>query len=177
MPEIKIIKCGEGLIQSLTELYDRVTKQLEENINYPKWRHKEYPSEGTVRAGIASGTLYALTMDGEPAGVFVLNDDPQGCYEKGDWSWDLKRGEYMVIHSLAVRPESQSMGYAGRMVEFAKERAAFLGYRGVRVDIVPGNLPAQRLYERHGFVCAGEYDLERGFDDIPTFILYEYNLD
>ncbi|MBR2955616.1 MAG: hypothetical protein IKC54_00275 [Clostridia bacterium] len=50
-----------------------------------------------------------------------------------------------------------------------------MGYKGVRVDVVPGNFPARNLYEKMGFTYAGEKDLNRGYDHIPTFQLLEYN--
>lgn len=40
-------------------------------------------------------------------------------------------------------------------------------------DIVPGNAPAKRLYEKNGFRYAGTFDLERGIGHIPVFSLYE----
>lgn len=42
--------------------------------------------------------------------------------------------------------------------------------------VVPGNVPAIRLYEKMGFTYAGTADLLRGIEDIPLFDLYEMNL-
>ena len=61
------------------------------------------------------------------------------------------------------------------MVEFCIEKAKNEGYKAVRLDIVPENIPAKRLYEKAGFKYAGEKDLNRGFEDIPTFQLFELN--
>jgi RimJ/RimL family protein N-acetyltransferase len=47
--------------------------------------------------------------------------------------------------------------------------------KGVRVDVVPGNFPARNLYEKMGFTYAGEYDLKRGIEHIPTFQLLEFS--
>lgn len=33
------------------------------------------------------------------------------------------------------------------------------GFRALRVDIVPGNLPAKKLYEKNGFQYVGDTDL------------------
>ena len=47
----------------------------------------------------------------------------------------------------------------------------------MRVDVVPGNYPAERLYKKLGFTFAGEKDLCRGIADIPLFRLFEYNFE
>jgi ribosomal protein S18 acetylase RimI-like enzyme len=62
------------------------------------------------------------------------------------------------------------------MVEKCIEMSKALGVKAIRLDAVPGNLPAIKLYEKHGFTFAGEKDLERNIEGIPTFKLYEYNL-
>ena len=47
--------------------------------------------------------------------------------------------------------------------------------RAIRVDIVPTNDPARRLFEKNGFIYAGDVDLELDIGDIPAFSLYELN--
>ena len=61
------------------------------------------------------------------------------------------------------------------MVQFCIDKARNGGYKAVRLDIVPENIPARKLYEKSGFKFAGEKDLDRGFEDIPTFQLFELN--
>ena len=50
-----------------------------------------------------------------------------------------------------------------------------MGYKAFRLDIVPGNAPAQKLYEKSGFKYAGDAGLDRGIAHIPVFSLYELN--
>ena len=47
-------------------------------------------------------------------GAFVLNTDSQGAYENAAWSRNLRRGEYMVIHALAVDPYCTGEGIGGK---------------------------------------------------------------
>ena len=89
---------------------------------------------------------------------------------------ELKEGEYLIIHTLAVHYSFYGKGYATEMVNFAKNLAKELGYKAVRVDVVPDNYPARRLYESLGFSYAGNKDLSRNFEHIPTFCLYEFDL-
>lgn len=51
------------------------------------------------------------------------------------------------------------------------------GYKGIRLNVVPDNIPARRLYEKCGFKYVGDVDLERGIEEIPMFSMYEYIFD
>ena len=172
---MKIFKCTMENLDNVTEFYDKVTEYLEKNINYPKWTHKEYPSRESVVQAIGDGSQYACEDNGRIIGAFVLNDDPQGDYSAGDWKEQLDRGEFLVIHALARDPEVCQSGLGRKMVEYCINAAKDGGYRAIRLDAVPTNIPARRLYEGMGFSFAGERDLSRGIEDIPEFVLYELN--
>ncbi len=172
---MEMIRCEAKHLEAVATFYDKVTDYLSKNINYPKWMPGRYPGRESAREAIARGEQYAC-LDGETVlGVFVLNNDPQGAYEKGDWSKELAHGEYMVIHALATDPERYGSGVAKAMVNFCMEMAKAFGYPAIRLDVVPGNEPAERLYTGLGFAFAGEKDLDRGYEHIPTFRLFEYN--
>lgn len=49
-------------------------------------------------------------------------------------------------------------------------------YRALRLDIVPSNFPAKKLYEACGFKFVGAADLGRTFSGVEQFCLYERNL-
>jgi ribosomal protein S18 acetylase RimI-like enzyme len=172
---LEIIKCTYDQLTEVGKLYDNVTKYLEEHVNYPKWTHGDYPSLASATIAHECGSLYCVKLDGKIVCAFVLNNDPQGDYSVGDWKKFIPQGEYMVIHSLAVLDECKGMGIGQRVVKFCIETAKEQGYKGVRVDVVPGNFPARNLYEKMGFTYAGEYDLKRGIEHIPTFQLLEYD--
>ena len=117
-----------------------------------------------------------LALDGKKiVGAFVLNADPQGNYQKGDWSLDLPDGDYMVLHALAIDPELQGRGLGAEVVHFCTEKAKAEGYKALRLDIVPGNIPAKKLYEKTGFRYVEDGDLDRNIAHIPMFSLYELN--
>lgn len=171
--KIEISKCAQGDVESVGKLYDKVVKHLTETVNYPRWIYKVYPSELSAREMTERGEQYKAEVDGTLAAAFVLNDDPQGAYERCEWGAELSKGEYLVIHALAVDEDLSRRGIGKRIVEFCIGQAKERGYKAVRLDVVPKNLPAERLYEGCGFVRRGEYDLDRPFD-IPSFVVYEY---
>ena len=152
-------------LDTLTEFYDRVTDHLEATVNYPKW----------TKGAIEDGVQYICTSDEKAVGAFILNRDPQGNYAAGEWTRNIPEGEYMVIHTLAVSPDCPRQGIGQFMIVYAIELAKVQGCKGIRLDVVPDNIPARRLYEKAGFTFAGEKDLKRDIPEIPLFALYELN--
>ena len=173
---MKIRKCETEDIQAAGEFYDRVVAFLDSNINYPRWKYKQYPTGSWVYGMAEEGSQYICEEDGKIVGAFVLNTDPQGSYEKGNWTRDIPEGNYLILHALAIDPDLQGQGVGVQVLTWCENYAQENGYPAIRVDIVPDNYPAQKLYERNGYTFAGEYDLDRGYDDIPAFCLYEKNL-
>lgn len=170
-----IRKCEEADIADVGAFYDRIVLWLDQHINYPKWMYRIYPSEESVRAMSKEGHQY-ICMDGDQIiAAFVLNTDPEGAYRKGCWKKDLPDGSFMVLHALAVAPEQHRHGLASDIIQWCISKAKTEGYRAFRLDIVPENEPARKLYEKNGFTYAGDADLEREIAAIPVFSLYELN--
>lgn len=172
---MELIKCSGAQLAEVTALYHRTVKYLEENINYPKWS-AAHPSDEGIAQAVSAGTQYICIENGKALGAAVLNEDPEGYYEAGEWSRDLQPGEFLVIHMLAVDPGFARQGVAKFMVEQCIALAEKGGFRAVRLDVVPGNAPAERLYKKAGFTFAGTKDLRRNIKEVPVFDLYEINL-
>lgn len=170
-----IRKCSEDEIATAGQFYDCTVKYLCEHINYPKWTYKEYPSENYVREMVRGDCQFICVDNEEMVGAFVLNDDPQGVYENAAWSRQLPRGGYMVCHALASKATMQGQGIGSRMVAYCIDYAKKNGYQAIRLDVVPENLPARKLYEKCGFQYVGDVDLERNIAAIPMFSMYEMN--
>ncbi len=169
------IRCRAEHYDAVTSMYGRVLTELERTVNYPKWT-KDHPGADYVREAIEKGEQFACVADGEILGAAVLNEDPEGNYAIGHWSEDLPEGAYLVVHILAVDPAWKNKGIGGFLVDGAVAFAKEQGYRAIRLDIVPDNLPAKRLYTSRGFVSAGQMDLRPEIKEIPIFELYELNL-
>ena len=171
-----IRKCIESDVSGTGRFYDSVVLWLNDHINYPRWIYRVYPGEQSVRTMTEAGTQYICVKGCSVIGAFVLNDDPQGNYQKGEWSRKLVDGSYMVIHALAVDPTMQRKGMGTENIRFCVEKAKAEGYKAVRVDIVPTNKPSRRMFEKNGFRYIGDVDLDRDVEGIPAFSLYELNL-
>ena len=172
---MELIKCDSAHIDTVTSLYHRTIKHLEENINYPKWS-SEHPSDKSIAEAIKNGEQYLCCKNGKPLGAVVLSENPDGYYDAGDWSKNLNVGEYLVIHALAVDPSYEQKGVGSFIVERCIDLAREGGYKALRLDVVPGNIPAERLYRKIGFKSAGTKDLKRNIPEVPVFDLFELNL-
>lgn len=172
---MELIVCGPEDLDVLTSLYAQAVKYLESHVNYPKW-HSDYPCRDSIRSCIQTRTQFICMENGCPVGAVVLNEEPGGRYEAVSWASSLRQGEYLVLHTLAVSPVCYGQGVGSKMVALCIQYARKNGYKAIRLDVVPGNVPAIRLYEKMGFTYAGTADLLRGIEDIPLFDLYELNL-
>lgn len=171
--DLTIRKIYENEIGALGSFYDEIVYYLETHINYPKWIYGDYPSIHSVRECFKNSTQYIVMKQGEIVGAFILDEDPAHDYLNGKWSVQLKSGEYLSIHALAVSLRHQKQGIGKEIVRFCIDFAKNNGYKSVRLDVVPGNEPAAKLYEGLGFRYVETTDLGRRFENIPFFSTYE----
>ncbi|MFR5270511.1 MAG: GNAT family N-acetyltransferase [Hoylesella buccalis] len=66
---------------------------------------KDYPSRELIENDIAGGDAYILTVNGEVAAYakLAVNGEPEYAHLEGSW---LSEQDYVVIHRLAVSPQS-----------------------------------------------------------------------
>lgn len=164
-----IVKCDLSHLDALVSFYDEVIDYLDATVNYPLWVKGVYPAADTVSAYIERGAQFACFDGGRIVGAFALTE---GSYPDAGWSVDLRGDEYLVIHSFATHPDLIGGGVGRQVLEWCIDRAKSLGYRAMRLDVVPNN-PSVHLYERLGFKFVGLADLK--VEDVPEFELYELN--
>ncbi len=168
-------QCDNARLPAVIDFYRSVVRHLEANVNYPKWSNA-HPSNESIAEAVRKGEQYICVDNGAIVGAVVLNGNPEGAYERGNWSLSLAAGEFLVIHALAVSPDCSRRGVGSFMVRQSIQIAAQKGYKALRLDVVPGNFPAERLYQKHGFRYVNTADLLRNIEGIPEFDLYELNL-
>lgn len=84
--------------------------------------------------------------------------------------------ELLIIHALGVHSDFYGKGYAKAMVQKAIDIAKETGMKAIRLDVLGGNIPAERLYQGFGFrymATLKMYYEDTGWTD---FKLYEYVL-
>ncbi len=121
-----------------------------------RWAYGKHPTDASLRAYLDNGEMYLL-MDGDRlAGLtaVVMGQGPE--YAQVPWTAELADDEVATLHLLAVCPDYRGRGTGRILVEEALELARRGGKKAVRLDTLESNLPAQRLYEKAGFACAGK---------------------
>ncbi|MBR1645681.1 MAG: GNAT family N-acetyltransferase [Selenomonadaceae bacterium] len=174
---MEIRKCTVAEAEIVGEFYDGVVKFMNDNnVNYTKWLYKIFPTTSYAVDAARAGTQFVCTDGEKILAAFVLNENPEGDYSKVAWSQNLAVGEFLVLHALAIAPDCQRRGLGKKFMDFCASYAVEKNYRALRLDVVPTNFPAKKLYEACGFKFVGAADLGRTFLGIPQFCLYERNL-
>lgn len=168
---MEIILCGDNNLEELVEFYNNIVLYLDKTINYPKWVYGHYPCKQSIQEDLNKKEQYACVENDKIIGAFVLNEDPKGKYENGNIQF--KRGEYLVIHTLATDYRYFRKGIATKIIQYCIEKAKKEGYKAIYADIEPTNIPSRNLFKKLGFSHIGDFDLERTFTPIPLFSIYE----
>lgn len=106
----------------------------------------------------------------------VLNHQCNDGYRKFKWQTEAAADEILVIHALGVHPAYSGKGYAKAMVKKAFEVGAEMHQKAIRLDVLGGNVPAEKLYTGLGFKYMDTlkmYYEDTGWTD---YELYEYVL-
>jgi len=88
--------------------------------------------------------------------IAYLNGIPCGCMAMVDcdpFFWpDIKQGEALFIHKLAVKKAARKSGVADALIDFFKKKGAECGVKSICLDTHALRPKLRSFYERHGFV-------------------------
>ena len=124
-----------------------------------------YPSLEVVDEDIALERSYAVIIDGQLCGTFVLIEDGEPTYDKiyeGAWQTEAQHQDYVAIHRVAVSVAVRGKGISTSIVSYAEAHARALGRTSLRIDTHKGNVVMRRMLEKHGFRYCGVIYLENG---------------
>lgn len=80
------------------------------------------------------------------------------------------------MHALGVVPAHLGTGVSRCLVDAVLQVARQRGCKAVRLDTYVENIPARKLYERHGFTDLGCHTVAYEGTDLSQFHLFEYAL-
>lgn len=157
-------------IDKMCEITEQAKRQLR-GLGLDQWQ-KGYPSREVWLQDAKEGCTYLAVEDGEIAGVLAFQTTPDPSYAQIDGKW-LTDGEYASMHRVCVSDDFKGKGVAGKMFQYGFEMAKKAGFRAVRIDTHPGNLPMQRALTKAGFVPCGNIRLVGGCEDGDPRIAFE----
>lgn len=174
--DILISKAGINECEAVTDFYASLIDKIKPTQYYPKWEKGVYPADEYLENAVKSGQMY-ITLCGEKIiGAMVVNNKCADGYDGAKWNVEASENEVTVIHILCVLPEFSGKGVGARMVRYAIKLAQENAQKAIRLDVLEGNLPAERLYKSVGFKCVGSVRLFYECTGLATFYLYEYEL-
>ncbi len=167
----------EDELEPIKRFYDELIDAMEDSEYGPRWKKDQYPDEEYIASSIKNGELYVASDEGGYAGAMVINHQWNEGYDQVEWEIAGPREKISAIHILGVSPHCHGKGIGGYLVEKAVEVSRSLGRRAIRLDVINGNLPAEKLYRKMGFSYRGTVNMffeETGWED---FMIYEMPLD
>ena len=170
MTRVRIARPDE--FEQVAALYDEMVADIEHSAFDPHWNRENHPSDAFLRQAIEREQLIVCEHDSELAGALVLDEGGAEGYEEAPWPTDAESGEASVVHVLCTLPRFQGKGLARALLKGAIDTARQRGRRCVRLDILPDNLPAQKLYESEGFIRVADVVLTYP-DGTFEAVLYE----
>ena len=166
-------KAEKNEFEAVRAMYWELIDEMRDAEFRPMWEKNVYPADEQLREAIERGELYVCETDGEIVASMILNHACAAEYAQVEWSVDAKPEEVTVIHALGVLPRYHGRGVSHFMVDSAIGIARENAQKAIRLDVLQGNLPAFRLYERHGFAMKKELTLFYEDTGWMSFSLYE----
>ncbi len=156
--------------------YHRLIDLMRDAAYKPGWEKGVYPADSQLRQAIDGQQLYVGELEGETACAMIMDRQCNEGYSGAPWLVEAHPEQVSVIHALGVLPTLQGRSLGREMVGFAFERARALGSRVIRLDVLSGNLPAEKLYLGLGFYRVSTARMFYPDTGWTEFDLYEFDL-
>ena len=114
-----------------------------------------------------------MTEGEEIAGMAVIVMRQGDEYSGITWKDNLPSDEVAAVHLLAVCPDHRGKSLGVKILEEAMEIALRNGKKALRLEVLKSNVPAQRMYDKAGFVFRGEQRLYAENTGMMDFLYYE----
>ena len=138
----------------------------------PDWHYGVYPCREDLEEALAAGELWLGLDGGTPAAAMVVRRGEDAIYRGAPWT--VTDEPIRVLHLFAVRPAFRGRGLAREALRALFARFAREGARAVHLDVIKGNLAAERLYRSVGFQFVEERAVWYPDTGDNTVRLYEF---
>ena len=172
---MRVIRAAENReYEKVLGFYDDLIDAMQGAEYAPGWEKGVYPAPDFLRRSIEHGELFLAEEEGILCAAMVVNHEYNESYRKIRFSLEVSDAELWVIHALGVHPRFARRGIAGELVRFVIARAEEEGIRTVRLDVLEGNLPAERTYPPLGFRYLDTIQMFYEDTGWTGFKVYEY---
>lgn len=167
---------AEEEFTTVRAFYHMMTDAMEHAPYSPGWKKGIYPSDEDLQDALRERTLFVGEEVGELVAVMVMNHACAEGYEKANWQVEATSDKVTVLHMLGIHPAYRGRGLAKELISWAITDAKQRGQKAIRLDVLEGNLPAERLYPTLGFQRMGTFLMYYPDTGWTNYVLYEYVL-
>ena len=171
-----IVKANRDQYESVRGFYHSMIDAMAGSPAYVGWKKDIYPSPEFLASSINHGELYLVLEDDRIVAAMVFNHEYNESYSQFRWQTEADDSEVMVIHALGVHPAYSGKGYAKALVQKAIDMAGESGMKAIRLDVLEGNIPAEKLYSGFGFRYMATLPMYYEDTGWTNFKLYEYRI-
>lgn len=150
-------------INALMTIFDEARGTIA-TLGINQWQDG-YPNREVIAEDIAHSRSYAVELDGEVCGTFVIVDDGEITYDRiydGHWLTGDENQSYVAIHRVAISVKRRGGGISTAIINYANEYAKSLERESMRIDTHEGNVVMRRMLEKNGFTHCGTIYLQNG---------------
>ncbi len=137
--------------EAVREFYYALTDAMTNAEYKPGWKKDIYPSQDMLKEAIEKKELYVLLQGSLIVAAMILNQEYNEAYDAIEWSLQVENSEVYVIHALGVNKDYSGKGIAKMMVQYAIGIAKNHQAKTMRLDVLEGNIPAEKAYVSVGF--------------------------
>ena len=169
----EIRQAREDEAEKVIEFYYEVIDLLHELGAGVKWEKDVYPTRTDLRDAVKNSEMHIGVSCGRIVCAFRMTGNIE-LYNSLTWPTEAAPCEVRVLHILTVHPDLSGMGLAKSMVSYAADLSRKEGCRVIRLDVLKGNTPAEKLYLRCGFRFVTEQKIfyeDTGLTDFRMFEL------
>ena len=173
---MEIIKASEKQYSAVRAFYHSMIDGLKGTPYDLGWKKDIYPAPDFLMDSIHNGELYIMLDEGEIIASMVMNHECNDSYQEFQWPTKAQASEVTVIHALGVHTAYGGKGIGRQMMQFAIDTSQRNKQKVIRLDVLKGNLPAERLYSGMGFQKLHTLQMFYENTGWTEFELYEYEI-
>lgn len=138
-------------LDAVDRLYNELIDAKEAGMIPVIWRRGIYPSRETALEALERKDLFIMEKCGTIIGSAVINQIQDDVYAGAPWQYDVPDDQVCVLHTLMISPSEFGRGYAREFLAFYEQYALEHGWPELRIDTNDRNIPAQTMYQKHGY--------------------------
>ena len=174
---LKIRKAKENDYSNVRDFYYDLIDAMENAEYSPGWKRDIYPTQEFLIESIQNGELFIGEDEENILSCMVVNHRYNDGYKEVKWNIDADDSELLVIHALGVHSKFSGQGIAKKMVQKVIEIAERDHIKVIRLDVLEGNIPAEKAYTKMGFQYLDTIQMFYEDTGWTGYKAYEYEVD